>query len=285
MKILFIGGSGMLGEPVARELISAGHTVTFLARDTQKMRNLFPSSMIMQGDVMDRTSLNAACAKQDIIYMNLSVAQLSKKNDPQPEREGLANVIAAARQAGVQRLGYISSLVKNYEGMNGYHWWAFVMKHKAIEALKNSGIPYSVFYPSTFFETLDRQMAQGNKLMMIGDSKFPMWFIAAADYAKQVVKAFSIAGNNNQEYAIQGPEAFTFNEAAKIFIQHYKKPLKIMKAPAGFAKLLGWFNQKMNYAAHICEALNKYPEKFESEKTWADLGKPSITLKQYASSL
>jgi len=41
---------------------------------------------------------------------------------------------------------------------------------------------------------------------------------------------------------------------------------------------MGLFSQKMNYVAHICEALNKYPEKFESETTWKDLGKPAITL-------
>ena len=41
----------------------------------------------------------------------------------------------------------------------------------------------------------------------------------------------------------------------------------------------------MNYAYHICEALNKYPEKFESENTWNDLGKPSITLAEYVTSL
>ena len=50
-------------------------------------------------------------------------------------------------------------------------------------------------------------------------------------------------------------------------------------------KLMGMINQKMNYAANIIEALNKYPEKFESENTWNDLGKPSITLAQYAASL
>jgi hypothetical protein len=50
-------------------------------------------------------------------------------------------------------------------------------------------------------------------------------------------------------------------------------------------KLLGYLSQKMNYTANICEALNKYPEKFVSQKTWDELGKPSITMAQYAASL
>ncbi len=33
---------------------------------------------------------------------------------------------------------------------------------------------------------------------------------------------------------------------------------------------------------HIIEALNNYPEKFEAQSTWNELGKPSITLKDFA---
>lgn len=58
-----------------------------------------------------------------------------------------------------------------------------------------------------------------------------------------------------------------------------------MKAPLAPLKYLGFLNQRMSYAYHICEALNKYPEKFESEKTWNDLGKPSTTLAEYAASI
>jgi hypothetical protein len=58
-----------------------------------------------------------------------------------------------------------------------------------------------------------------------------------------------------------------------------------MKAPLAPLKFLGLFNQRINYAYHICEAMNKYPEKFESENAWDDLGKPTITLADYAASL
>ena len=58
-----------------------------------------------------------------------------------------------------------------------------------------------------------------------------------------------------------------------------------MKAPLAPIKIFGMFNPRMSYVSHICEAMNKYPEKFESKKTWDDLGKPSITLADYAASL
>ena len=113
-----------------------------------------------------------------------------------------------------------------------------------------------------------------------------MWFIAARDYGIQVAWAFKKAADENQEFAIQGPEPYTFEEATKVFVDNYKKArLKITKTPLMPLKLMGMINQKMNYAANIIEALNKYPEKFESENAWNELGKPSITLAQYAASL
>ncbi len=284
-KILFIGATGMLGKPVARELIKAGFDITLLARDTNKMQELFRAVKTLQGDVFDKESLTKAFAGQDIVYLNLSVNQASRKKDPQTEREGIANVIAIAKETGIKRIGYLSSLVKNYQGMNDFNWWSFDIKHKAEDALRSSGIPYSIFYPSTFMECIDQQMLRGNKLMLVNGSVAKMWFVAAEDYGKQVAKAFQLAGNNNQEYAIQGEVGYDWNSVAEIFLSNYKKPAKTMTLPLGVLKFLGNFSQKMNYAARICEALNKYPEKFESEKTWNDLGKPTITLKEYVKSI
>lgn len=284
-KILFIGASGMLGRPVALELMRAGFVVTLLARDVEKMRKLFPNTPIVKGDVFDIASLEAAMAGQEIVYLNLSVAQSSKKSEPQPEREGINNIIEAAKNTNIKRIVYLSSLIKNYEGMNGFNWWAFQIKQAAVNAIKGSGLNYSIFYPSTFMECLDKQMLQGTRIMLAGKSEAPMWFIAGKDFGVQVAWALKKAGDSNQEYNVQGLEPYTSDEAAKVFIQNVKSNIKVMRAPLAPLKYLGIFNQRMNYAYHICEALNKYPEKFESENTWNDLGKPSTTLADYVASL
>lgn len=284
-KILFIGGTGMLGKPVALELLRAGFEVTLMGRDAEKLQKLFPNIPVIEGDVFDTGSLEEAMKGQETVYANLSIAQSSKRSDPQPEREGVANIIEAAKRTGIKRIGYISSLIKNYQGMNGFSWWSFEIKENAINAIKNSGLRYSIFYPSTFMESLDKQMMQGSRLMLAGKSEAPMWFIAAKDYGIQVAWAMKKADDIDQEYAIQGLEPFTFDQAARIFKDNYKSTVKIMKAPLAPLKYLGFLNQRMNYAYNICEALNKYPEKFESENAWNDLGKPSITLADYAASL
>ncbi len=286
MKILFIGASGMLGKPVAEQLIKSGFDVTLLARDTTRMQLLFPSAKVIMGDVFDKASLVKAFAQMDTIYMNLSVDQSSKEKDKQAEREGIDNIISAAKETSVKRLAFLSSLVHFYEGMNGFSWWAFRIKQSGVDKIKVSGISYSIFYPSTFMETFPYQLIRGNKVTLLGKSEVPMWFIAAADYGKQVAISLSTTGNESKEYNIQGPEAFTSGEAAKIFIANYKKTkLSTTTAPIGLMKFLGNFNAKFNYIWHICEALNKYPEKFESRQSWDELGKPTTRLADFAKGL
>ena len=286
MKILFIGATGMLGKPVAKELINSGFDVSMFVRDVNKAQALFPGAKAERGDIFDKDSIVSAMTGKDAVYCNLSVSQTSKEKDKQPEREGIDNIIAAAKYTGLKRIACISSLVHRYEGMNGFHWWAFQIKNSAIQKIKASGTTYTIFYPSTFMETYPFQVIHKNKIMMLGDSLMPMWLIAAADYAKQVAASFGISTTENKEYNVQGTEPYTFGEANKIFIENYRKAkLKTMKVPIGLMNFLGNFNQRFNYAWHICEALNKYPEKFESEQTWKELGTPAISLADYAKSL
>src|SRR5258705_13947840 len=111
-----------------------------------------------------------------------------------------------------------------------------------------------------------------------------MLFIGGGGFSKQVFEGLHLSGN--KENNVQGLKTFNFDEAATVMTENYKKKkLKIMKAPIGLIKLVGKFNAKMDYGAKICEALNKYPEKFESGETWKELGKPVISLKDFASNL
>jgi uncharacterized protein YbjT (DUF2867 family) len=283
MKILVIGASGMIGKPVTRELLKAGFDVTLLARKPNKMREIFPNAKIVEGDVLDPLSLVKAFEGQDALYINLQAPRNAMPSDVMPEREGINNIIEAAKHVGIKRIAYLSSLVQNYNGTNGYHWWIFDMKQTAVTNIRSSGIPYTIFYASSFMENLDQLLKQGNKIMLAGESKAPMYFIAGEDYGRQVAWSFRLPGKENKEYAVQGPEAYNWDDAAKIFIENYTKAkLKILKVPLSMLKWIGVFNRKTAYGFKILTALNNYPEKFEAEQTWNELGKPTITIAEYA---
>jgi uncharacterized protein YbjT (DUF2867 family) len=281
-KIIVIGATGMLGQPIAQALINANFEVKIMARNVEKAKKMFPQANIMQGDLSSLDDLRKALEGQEAVYLSLSVEQDAKSSDWHSEAEGVDNVIRVCKELNVSRIVFLSSLVMNYQGMNGFDWWVLRIKHEAVQKIKASGVAYTIFYPSTFMETYQQQIA-GPTLAMLGVSKFPMWFVSAKDYGKQVVKSFEIAQpNTSYDYAIQGIQAFDYQEANAIFIKNYKKKIWLMTMPRSIGKLLGKFSQKFEYLSNIMEALNNYPEKFESEKTWQELGKPEITLATFA---
>lgn len=283
-KILVIGATGLLAKPVVKELVNANFAVTAMVRNPEKAREELTTDVnLIKGDIFSKSDLEKAIAGQDAIYLNLSVKPEESKKALHTETDGLKNVIEVARKQGIQRIAMISSLVQNHQGQDGFDWWVFDVKRQSIRILQNGEIPYTIFYPSSFMENFMDNYRQGNKLLLAGKSLHKMWFIAGHDYGRQVAKSFQILKNENKEFSVQGLEGFTAEEACLVYQKNYTKTkLSISKAPLGLLKFLGIFIKKLKYGAKILEALNHYPEVFESEHTWDELGKPTITLAAFA---
>ncbi len=281
-NIAIVGGTGMLGWPVATALAQAGFTVTALTRTAQGNRN-HPNIKWLVGDLKNTDSIRKLLEGNEAVHLNLSVKQNETQTDWHAEEQGLENLLRIAREQNIKHISYLSSLIMNYQGMYGFDWWVFRLKQRAIAQIRNSGISATVFYPSTFMETLLHQYKAGPFMLLAGESKHKQYFVAAADYAQQVVHSYKQEATQHfREYIVQGPHAYTTDEAVAIFKQNAPARLMTLRAPLGLIKFYGSFIQKMNYGYHILEALNNYPEKFEAGATWQQLGKPSVTLEQFS---
>lgn len=283
-KIAFIGITGMLGKPVAKALHEAGYLVTALVRDIETARkNIPPNIHLIPGDLKNEGDLKRLFVGKDVVYLNLSVKQDEKPDEWHTESEGIKLLLPLAKAAGITRVVYLSSIVQRYQGMNDFNWWVFEIKLQAVKMIKESGLPYTIFYPSTFMESIPAQYKMGPLLLMAGESKHKQYFISVLDYARQVAKTLQQNSSTSKEYVVQGPEAFTSDEALAEFKKHYSKGrLFVLKAPIDLIRLYGTLFQKMDYGYHILQALNNYPEVFEADTTWKELGRPTITLKEFA---
>ncbi|MEZ0539474.1 SDR family oxidoreductase [Fibrella arboris] len=287
MTIAIIGATGMLGQPVTQELIAAGYPVRIIARHVDQAKRLFPTADVVYGDLEKPGTLPEALAGCDVTYLSLSVRQTEKPTDFHTETDGLRHLLAAAKVAGVKRIAYLSSIVMGYQGINGFDWWVFRLKHEAVALLKASGLDYSIFYPSNFMETLLTTQRMGPLVLVLGKSSVTPWFISASDYGKQVVRALQIAqAGRPQEYVIQGPEPVTQLAAAQQLVAAYKPTkLRVLEMPLLLLRFGRLFSQQADYGVNIAEALNNYPEQFEAERTWTDLGKPTLTIDRFAATI
>lgn len=282
-KIAVIGATGMLGRPVTLQLAEAGFAVTAVVRNPEKAKKMLPDSVqLIKGDLKDPASIQAALSGQDALYLSLSVEQTERESRFHTEEEGLRHALAAAKANGLVRVSYLSSVVMRYPA----DWWVFRIKRKAVEDIKASGIPYAIFYPSTFMETIKGQYLAGNRFLILGKAHYPNWWIAAQDYGMQVANDFKNGSAGNREYVVQGPEPLTVDEAAERFVKAYtRQPVTVTKLPLGPFRLLQPLAPRFRYGYQIITALNNYPETFEAQKTWTELGKPITTIEDYARSL
>jgi dihydroflavonol-4-reductase len=114
VRALVTGASGFVGAAVARALIAAGWEVRALVREGSDRSNLHPLPVeLAVGDLTDRGSLDRAAAGCTALF---HVAADYRLGAPDPSElyranvEGTRNILAAARDAGVQRAVYTSSV-------------------------------------------------------------------------------------------------------------------------------------------------------------------------------
>ena len=108
--ILLTGATGYIGGRLLKELEAQGRWVRCLARQPEFLRpRLAATSELVQGDVLEPSSLTRACEAVDTAFylvhsMHGGGGFLDK------DREAARNFGQAARAAGVRRLVYLGGL-------------------------------------------------------------------------------------------------------------------------------------------------------------------------------
>ena len=285
-KIAVVGATGRLGAPVVTEL-AKNFQVRAIVRSPDKAKSMLPAGVeIVKADLRDVESLRSALQGVDAIYLNLATETADPSLPFYEEREGVANLLAAMRGLDIRYVAKIGALgayppalpsikrnmVPNLIRMQG---------HAMIAA---SGIPHTFFAPTHFMELLPN-MIDKRALQWVGNTKVKVYWISVADYARQVVKAFQYSETMPQDVPVQGPEAISVRLAMKLFVANYDPTLKIRVAPVWVMRIIGLFNPKMRFVAHLFAYFSNHEDPFYAERTWKELGKPTTTLVEFAQSL
>jgi uncharacterized protein YbjT (DUF2867 family) len=270
--ILVIGGTGMLGAPVARRLQADGFQVRVLARDTAKAAQLFDSSFeIVAGDVADRGSLEQAMRGCDGVHISVGgpVDQLSAEN-----------VAALAPRAGITHITYISgSTVCEQNG-----WFPMVQqKLMAEKAIRECGVPYTIFCPTWPMEQLPRFIAPA-KVVTIGKQPTPLHWFAADDLARMISAAYQTEAAQNKRLYVHGPEALPMKAALERACAVLKPEVtSVGMMPVWMARAIGTLtgNGMLKFAAGLMGYFDKAGELGEPAEANQLLGAPTTTLDQW----
>jgi len=166
--VLVTGVSGFVGSAVARALAERGATVRGLVRSSSPRANLadFPG-MLVEGDARDPASMARAMAGVRHLYHVAADYRIWAPDTEEIVRNNLAStrtVMVAAREAGVERLVYTSSVATlkpldsgaadetraaTPDEAVGAYKRSKVVAERLVEAMVAQGLPAVIVNPST----------------------------------------------------------------------------------------------------------------------------------------
>lgn len=285
-KIAVIGATGRLGAPVAIEL--AKHfEVRAIVRSPDKARRMLPATVeIAQADLRDVPALRAALDGVDALYLNLATETADMTLPFYEEREGVRNLMTAIKGLDIRYIAKIGALGAYPPALKSirHNIVPNIIRMEGHKIIADSGIPHTFFAPTHFMDLLPN-MINGRVLQWIGNTRVRTWWISAFDYARWVVEAFQNPEAMPEHCPVQGPEAISVRQAMERFVRSYDPRLKIRVAPLWVMRVIGLFNPKMKFVAHLFAYFGDHEDPFYAGETWKELGKPTTTLEMFANQL
>jgi uncharacterized protein YbjT (DUF2867 family) len=216
MSILIVGGTGTVGSATTNRLIEMGFNATVMTRSVDKFDNLPENAAGVVGNLEVPETLKTAFEGVESLFLITPLAE--------NETEQGLNAVAAAKEAGVKRIVYMT--VPTAE--NAKHIPHFKSKIPVVDAIKESGIEYTIIEPNNFMQN-DFWFVQvikdyGIYPQPIGDKGLTR--VDVRDIADAAANALTMDGFNGEVYQIHGPEVLTGEGTVSILSEAFGKEIK-----------------------------------------------------------
>ena len=224
MRIVMLGGSGFVGQVLARRLVRDGHGVVVLTRNRSRHREvaLRPGVELREGDVYDGAWLAAQCAGADAVVNLVGILNESGIGGAGGREFERAHVqltqtlVAACGRSGVSRLLQMSAL---NAGRGSSHYLR--TRGAAEAAVQASGLRWTIFRPSVIFGRGDGLFCRFAGLLKLSplmplagaDARFQP--VAVEDVAEAFARALARDDSIGQIYELGGPEVVTLAEIVR----------------------------------------------------------------------
>ncbi|ESZ07070.1 SDR family oxidoreductase [Mesorhizobium sp. M1060] len=226
--LLVTGASGQLGRGVINHLLDtlkiSANRIIATTRTPANLADLAARGVVVRAaDFNDPQSLAEAFAGADRALV-ISTNELEVQGK---RREQQLAAVTAAKQAGVGHLLYTS--MPNPEPGSPV---VFAPDHYDTEqAIKASGIPYTIFrngwYNENLFMALPQVLASGQWYTSAGDGAIS--YGTRDDFAAAIAAGLASDSSESATYTLTGPSAYTAAQVAALVTEVTSKPIQVIQ--------------------------------------------------------
>ncbi len=212
--VLVAGATGGTGHEVVRELLANGYRVRVFVRDESKARASFGNDVeYAVGDVREITSITAALNGVDALISAVGAGRGEPGNGPEfVDYGGVRNMAEAA--VGLQQFVLVSSIGVTHEdnALNKMFNNVLIWKFKGEQALRASGVPYTIIRPGGLINE-----PGGQKSVTFAQGDDSLGNIPRADLARVCVAALGSVAALNKTFEIFSGKPAPVESLAELF--------------------------------------------------------------------
>jgi uncharacterized protein YbjT (DUF2867 family) len=246
MRIAITGGTGFVGQHLARQLAAEGHELVLLSRGVNRRDADIvagPHIHVVATDLADETVLEKAFTGCDAVAHCAGInREIGEQTYQRVHVEGTRHVVNAARRAGVRRITLMSFLRARPDCGSAYH----ESKWAAEEVVRSSGLDYTIVKAGMVYgrgdhmlDHLSHSFHTFSVLATVGLRQKAIRPLAIEDLVLLLRGALIDGRLTRQTVALPGAEQLFLSEAARRVAQVLGRRIYVVPAPVWFHYILG----------------------------------------------
>ncbi|MBB2940774.1 uncharacterized protein YbjT (DUF2867 family) [Actinoplanes lutulentus] len=213
MKVVVIGGTGLIGSKVVALLGAHGHTAVAASPNTgvNTITGEGLADVLTGADVVIDVSNSPSFADDDVLSFF---------------RTSTGNLLEASAAAGVEHYVALSVVGTSRLQESGY----FRAKLAQEELIQKSGVPYSIVHATQFFEFAKAMVAAATDGDVVRFAPVLFQPIASDDVAAAVGRT-AVGAPLNTTIEVAGPEQFRMDEFFRAGLSRLGDPREVLADP------------------------------------------------------